>query len=196
MKNRERIERLEERVTRLEERAAPQVETPTVTMPQRPWCVGDVVRLERYEDMEGLVSWRESRDARHIGVEVTITGLSSKGNIFFIRGNEKNVWPASALTLIRPAEAVAHTADAGKMVDALRAEVERLTTERDALRARIEEAEKKFAAWVNCGLWHWHAPGFSASPIWADVCDALNYPPADIAPIPQDERKESSHDAA
>jgi hypothetical protein len=54
--------------------------------------------------------------------------------------------------------------------------------ERNALRARIDAAEQKFDAWVNSGLWHWHAPGFSASPIWADVCDALNYNKP-IAPI-------------
>jgi hypothetical protein len=96
-----------------------------------------------------------------------------------------HLWPASALTLIRAAGEPADCTD-------IEREVERLTAERDALRARIEAAEKKFATWVNSGLWLWSAPGFSASLIWSDVCDALNYnkPIAPIADAGEmDERK-------
>lgn len=85
---------------------------------------------------------------------------------------------------------------------ALRSEVERLTAElcackdermaaeieRDALQARIDAGVQAWDEWKQqCGLlWLWAFPGCSASPQWAEVCDAL-----DAEPIEQDERKGS-----
>jgi len=112
MKNRERIEALESRVTRLEERATfQQVEIPTATLQPRPWRVGDVVRLERYDDCKRTP----------VGHEGKIYRFDIDGRV----GVEPHwMWPASALTLIRAAGEPQSCAD-------LQREVERLTVERD-----------------------------------------------------------------
>lgn len=67
--------------------------------PPRPWCVGDVVRLARYETETDGLSWLEN-EAHLVGTEQKITNIHKDGDIWLSAGTN---WPASALTLIRPA---------------------------------------------------------------------------------------------
>lgn len=100
------INELDDRLTRLEDRAIlkPEYDPADVALtPPRPWRVGDVVRLERFEDCHH----------RPVGHEGKIYRLDVDGRV----GVEPHwMWPASALTLIRPAAPVDDTIKVGDWV--------------------------------------------------------------------------------
>jgi hypothetical protein len=116
MKNRERIEQLEARMGRVEAMMGPQsffvrstdkdergkpfdpCSKPNLVIiddledsPPRPFRVGDVVRLERYD---GMIFGFD-------GHEGSVYGFDEQGGKVFVKPHFS--WPASALTLIRAA---------------------------------------------------------------------------------------------
>ena len=89
--------------------------------------VGDVVRLERYENWREGVPWINCSDHPRIGKECAITGIAEAGRLLV----DDTIWPRSAVTLIRRGgEAAPVDADAKDAeIAELRAEVERLQGE-------------------------------------------------------------------
>jgi hypothetical protein len=158
------INELDDRVTRLEEGRG----SVPVTPQHRPWRVGDVVRLEDCCDLN-------EKFRAMVGTHCTITG----GNEHYAKIGV-HLWPASALTLIRAAGEPQSCND-------LEREVERLTAERDALRARIE------AGRVMYGGMYGHQNKFEMWTFEHVDTDTMTARLIDIAPIADagkiDERK-------